>query len=240
MSPEPFGNAFLDRLDAEDQRALAPALQPVELERGRVLIEQDDLVEAAHFPVDAEFGNVVVLKDGAAVETSVVGREGVSGLAPFLARSACPWRVRVRRPGRAWAIPTEAILERAEKSYALRIALQRLTLFYQVQAVQAAACNAEHPVAQRLARWLLFASDLSPGLPLTYTQVELAELLGAQRTTILDAMSGLKEEAGLSYARGVIHIRDRSRLERRACECYRALRARGERLGILPLQTEIG
>jgi len=51
-------------------------------------------------------------------------------------------------------------------------------------------------------------------------QNKLAEMLGAQRTTVNQVVHGL-QSAGVIYPyRGGIRIAEREELERRACECY--------------------
>ena len=62
------------------------------------------------------------------------------------------------------------------------------------------------------------------------TQGFLAAMLGVRRASVTVA-AGMLQEAGLiRYARGRITVLDRPRLEEAACECYRAVRAKYERL----------
>lgn len=229
-----YGNRFLDTLDAEDMQALAPHLSRVLLYVGQVLIEQEDEVSVAHFPADAQLANVIAFEHGGAIETSMVGNEGVSGLAPWMADAPCIWRVVVRQPGTAWgcAAPTLRRLARERPSFMAHLIC--LTHHYQAQAAQTAACNASHKALARVARWLLMADDLSPGAQVRFTQEELATLLGAQRTTINDAATRLKEAKAISYGRGSVRIRNRPLLETYACECYRMQKARTRGRGVVP------
>src|SRR5690606_10632978 len=126
------------------------------------------------------------------------------------------------------------LFERFHASRPLLHQLLRLSYVYQMQAVQHAACNALHPARPRVARWLLAASDVSPGEPVHLTQEELAGLLGAQRTTVNEAANQLKEAGAIRYARGVVRILDRPMLERLACECYAMERRRIEEAGVMP------
>lgn len=226
MTASGFGNAVLDDLAAEDREALAPFLRRVDLQLGQTLILQGAPVETVHFPAGAQFANVVQLEDGRRVETAVVGMEGVSGLAPFMARSPCDWCVSVRAPGGAWAIKADALRRRSLISPPLMDQLLRLSNFYQTQAAQTAACNALHEIHPRVARWLLTADDLSDGSALYFTQEELAAMLGVRRTSINDAMGALKAAKTVRYSRGVIKSLDRPALEAQACECYQVLRDR--------------
>ena len=229
-----YGNHFLDALDPDDEAALRPHLRRIEVEEGRTLIEQDGPIHEVHFPADAQLVNLVRFSDGTAIETSVVGCEGLSGLAPFMARQPCGWEVAVRLAGTVYVIAAETVRARQAASPAMQAGLLRLSHVYQMQAVQHAACNATHAVTPRVARWLLIAHDLTPGEKLKMTQEELAGLLGAQRTTVNEAANQLKAAGAIRYARGVIRILDRGALERLACECYAMERARFEAAKVLP------
>ncbi len=229
-----YGNHFLDRLEPADEAALRPHLRRMEVAAGQVLIAQDTEVVEVHFPADAQLANLVRFSDGWAIETAVVGREGLSGLAPFMAGEPCGWEVAVRQPGTVYVLAAKVLCERFHASRPLLNQLLRLSYIYQMQAVQHAACNAVHAALPRVARWLLTASDLTPGEPVRFTQEELAGLLGAQRTTVNEAANQLKDRGAISYARGVVRILDGALLERLACECYRMERGRIEGAGVMP------
>jgi CRP-like cAMP-binding protein len=229
-----WDNHFLDSLAPADQEALRPHLRRVEVAAGQILIEQEAEIGEVHFPADAQLANLVRFADGGGIEVAVVGREGVSGLAPFMARQPCGWEVTVRMAGTVHVIAATALRARFRASPALLDGLLRLSSVYQMQSVQHAACNARHMALQRVARCLLTAADLTPGERIHLTQEELAGLLGAQRTTVNDAASQLRDRKAIRYSRGVIRILDRAALEAQACECYAMQRARTEAAGMMP------
>jgi len=229
-----YGNHLLDTLEPADLEALRPHLRPLEVAPGQTLIVQDSEIGEVHFPADAQLANLVRFSDGTAIETAVVGREGLSGLAPFMADEPCGWEVAARLGGTVHVIAAWVLRARMRESRPLMDALLRLSAVYQMQSVQHAACNATHKVLPRVARWLLTASDLTPGERILFTQEELAGLLGAQRTTVNDAAHQLKARKMISYARGVIRILDRDALEDAACECYAMERGRSEKADVLP------
>jgi CRP-like cAMP-binding protein len=229
-----YGNHFLDTLEPADEAALRPHLRRVGVEAGQRLIEQDGPIPELHFPVDAQLANLVRFADGSAIETAVIGREGLSGLAPFMADQPCGWEVSARLSGTIWIIAADRLRARYRASPPLLEGLLRLSYIDQMQAAQHAACNAMHRALPRVARWLLTAGDLTPGERLHMTQEELAGLLGAQRTTVNEAASQLKARGAIRYGRGLIRILDRAALEREACECYAMERARFEAAGVLP------
>ena len=229
-----YGNHFLDTLEPADEAALRPHLRRTEVAVGQTLIVQDAEVVEVHFPADAQLANLVRFSDGRAIETAVVGREGLSGLAPFMAGVPCGWEVAVRVPGVVHVAPARVLAERFRVSEPLLNQLLRLSYIYQMQAVQHAACNAVHKALPRVARWLLTASDLTPDADIPFTQEELAGLLGTQRTTINEAANQLKDRGAIRYSRGTIRLLDRPAIERLACECYAMERGRIEGAGVAP------
>jgi Mn-dependent DtxR family transcriptional regulator len=55
---------------------------------------------------------------------------------------------------------------------------------------------------------------------LNLTQEFLAEMLGAQRTTVTMVAGVLQESGLIEYRRGHVRIKSRERLEEAACDCY--------------------
>src|SRR5262249_43987305 len=92
-------------------------------------------------------------------------------------------------------------------------------------AQQSAACNATHNLESRLARRLLRAVDLHGSHELLLTQENLAEMLGARRTTVTLTAQNFQDAGMIKYKRGRILICDPVKLQNVACECYRAVRA---------------
>jgi CRP-like cAMP-binding protein len=227
-------NKFLSAIAPEDLAAMRPRMREVELRKGQLLIEQESSVEEIHFPLTAQLCNLTVFSDGHSVETAVVGREGLSGLAAFLADAPCAWRVVVQMPGTALVLPASVLRSQALVSASLRGLLLRLVHDYQAQSAQTAACNTIHRSTAKLARWLLMFADRHEGTSLEITQQDLAAVLGMQRTTINQAANELKSSGAIIYLRGKIRITDRVLLEGASCECYEIQRRRSRGLGLDP------
>jgi Crp-like helix-turn-helix protein len=92
------------------------------------------------------------------------------------------------------------------------------------QAQQSAACNATHQLENRLARWLLRASDLRGGDELRLTQEYIAEMLGVRRTSVTLVAHTLQQAGMIRYTRGRIQLTDVPALQETACECYEAVK----------------
>jgi CRP-like cAMP-binding protein len=101
------------------------------------------------------------------------------------------------------------------------------------QVLQSVACNALHSVEQRCARWMLITLDRVDGDVVPLTQEHLAEMLGTHRVTVATALRELERTGVIRRERLRLPVIDRPGLERRACECYAAVRAHFR--SVLPL-----
>lgn len=219
-------NRFIATLEPEDERALRPLLRRTTVTVDHTVVEQGAPVIEVHFPIDAQFANLIRYPDGRTIETAVVGHEGLTGLAPFMADRPCPWEIACRASGSAWVASAPALRALSLERPRLMRRLMLLTDLYQAQAALTAACNALHTVEARMARWILTARDLSPHDTLVFRQEELGLLIGARRTTVSEVASRLRRRKQIAYGRGIIRITDREGLEAAACDCYRMLRPR--------------
>lgn len=226
----PSENRFVAALKPDDAAALRPLLRRVSIANDQIVVHQGAPVEDVHFPIDAQFANVIRFSDGAAIETAVIGCEGLTGLAPFLADKICAWEIVCRQGGDAYVASASVLRAAVADRPALMEKLLDLTDLYQSQAAQTAACNAIHSASQRIAKWILTADDLTPRETLIFRQEELARLIGTRRSTVSEAASQLKKRKFISYARGHIRITDREGLQTASCECYGMLRPRLEQV----------
>src|SRR5262249_43200134 len=85
---------------------------------------------------------------------------------------------------------------------------------------QTAGCNRLHPLAQRLARWLLTLGDVAPGRRIAITHEMAANAMGSRRPTVTMALGDLARDGLIELQHRGIYIIDRRRFERAACECY--------------------
>src|ERR1700704_5576079 len=72
-------NHLLAALSASDYSLLRPYLKEVRIEQGSVLQEHGERIQYVHFPLSGMISLLSVMRDGKAVETVVVGREGALG-----------------------------------------------------------------------------------------------------------------------------------------------------------------
>lgn len=225
-----FRNRVLSALAAADVAALIPDMTEVTWGPGELLYEVAGPVDAAHFPSSAGLSVVSVMADGVSVECATVGVESAVGLLPALSGGISSNRTFVQLTGSGISIPATALRRRAAVSPDLFDLLLRFAQVVIAQEEQSVACNALHTIEPRLARWILLNNDRLATRVMPLTQEYLAIMLGVQRTTVSAAASQLRREGLISYTRGQLEVLDRSGLERRACECYDALRRLHARL----------
>ena len=220
------GNLFLDDLQPKDLAALQPHLQRVQLARDDVVTREGEPVVRVVLPVDGIVSVVLEMKDGTAIETRTIGREGGFGLLHTLGSAISYETVIVQISGEGFAIGRRELAAQAARSPSLTEAIVRHAQAALVQAAQSVACNALHDVPQRLCRWLLMTEDRlrRPQLPLK--QHHLAAMLGVQRTTVSAAAAELQRQGAIGYSRGLIVVQDRRQLLDTACECYNAVEER--------------
>lgn len=218
-------NRLLAMLPEADIVSLAPHLQTVTLKPDAVLMQSGDRIEHVYFPHSGTVSFMVDMPDGQTVGCAIVGREGALGALSVLGPSRSATTAVVRSPGTASQISASRFHIAVGQSRAIRqiVEIHARAVLAQIQ--QVAACNALHPVENRMAGWLLQIHDRAESNVLPMTQETLAQLLGVRRTTVTQALQKLRASGAVRYGRrAIIEIADRPRLEEGACECYDIIR----------------
>ena len=193
------------------------------LEQGTILIEAGEEFDQVYFPHYGMLSLLAVLKDGKAIETATVGREGVVGAMAGLGLYKSLVRVVVQLPIGASKIAATQFRKAAASSDAIRNLCINYNEVLLSQARVTAACNALHVIEARFCRWLLQTADRAASDTVTLTQEFLAEMLGVRRTSVTEVANKIQSSGAINYSRGVIKILDRPALERMSCECYQTL-----------------
>jgi CRP-like cAMP-binding protein len=180
-------------------------------------------VEQVYFPHNGMFSLLNVMRNGKAIETATVGREGVVGAMAGLGLYTSLALVNVQLPTTASKIPSAAFRRAVNLSQPVRDLCIRYNEVLLTQARITAACNALHQIDQRFCRWLLQSADRAAGDTITLTQELLADMLGVRRTSVTEVAGKIQDQGIITYSRGVIRILDRGALERMSCECYQTL-----------------
>jgi CRP-like cAMP-binding protein len=213
-------NALLRSLSKTDLSRLRPHLELVDLTVGQVLYEMEDPINWVYLPEVGLLSLITVMVSGAALETSIVGREGGVGFVEALGSGTMYSRVIVQIPGKAYRVRAAAYCRAFDDSAAMRKAVHRQLELLQAESRQAIACHGLHKVKERFNRWLLECQDLSGELDdMPLKQEFLAVMLGVSRTAITRIAMVAQREGLIRYTRGSVKILDRKSLEKGACEC---------------------
>ena len=223
-------NRLLDALPKAAKARLFPHIKEVELPLGTVIYEAGQQVDYVYFPVDCIISLLYVMEDGASAEISVVGNEGIVGIAVFMGGASTPSRAIVQSGGSARRLPAAELRSEFNLYPEMRMLMLRYTQALITQMAQTAVCNRHHSIDQQLCRWLLLSMDRLPTRELTMTQELIANMLGVRREGVTEAAGKLQKAGIISYQRGHITVLDRPKLEKRCCECYEVVKRETDRL----------
>ncbi len=216
-------NKLLAALPRKDFDTLKAHLTVIPFVQGSIVYEAGAEVDHVYFPHTGMFSLLAVMRDGKAIETATVGREGVVGAMAGLGLYKSLVRVTVQLPLHASKIAAAPFRRAVAASEAIRDICVRYNEVMLTQARITAACNALHPVEERFCRWLLQSVDRAASETVGLTQELLAEMLGVRRTSVTDVARRMQDKGVITYSRGIITVLDRKALERLSCECYQSL-----------------
>ena len=214
-------NQILAALPAEKYQRIVPHLKTVSLKLGQVIHEPYEAIKDVYFPNRAMISLVSIMEDGATTEIGLVGNEGMIGLPAILGGELAPSRAIVQIEDGAMKLSAAVLKQEFKRGEVLQKRLLLYTQAFLTQVSQSAACNRQHRIEERLARWLLSVHDcvLTDELPLT--QEFIADMLGTRRSGVTVAAGILQKAGMISYNRGKITILNQQSLEDTCCECYR-------------------
>jgi len=230
FTPTPTQNHLLAALPADARERLFPCLEHVAMPLGRILYESGDMLGHVYFPTDAIVSLLYVMEDGSSAEISVVGNEGLIGVALLLGGESTPSRALVQSAGGAYRLSAHRFKEEFNRHGEAHQLLLRYTQSLLTQMAQTAVCNRHHSIDQQLCRWLLLSLDRLPSNQLVMTQELIANMLGVRREGVTEAAGKLQRLGVIRYHRGHITVLDRPALERLCCECYAVVKAETDRL----------
>jgi CRP-like cAMP-binding protein len=226
----PQQNHLLAALSPAALERIYPQLQLVEMPLGKVLYEPGDLLHHVYFPIDCIVSLLYVMESGASAEISVVGNEGLIGIALFMGGETTPSRAIVQSAGSAYRLDGGRLKEEFHRNGVMQVLLLRYTQALITQMAQTAVCNRHHTVDQQLCRWLLLSLDRISSNQLVMTQELIANMLGVRREGVTDAAGKLQKLGIIQYHRGQITVLDRPHLEQLSCECYAVVKKETDRL----------
>jgi CRP-like cAMP-binding protein len=226
----PPQNKILASLPTKEYGRLVPHLKLIAMGVGDTLYKKHDHIKYVYFVNGAVVSLVTHMEEGTSVEVGLVGNEGMVGLSIVMGDDISQNHAMVQIPDGAMRMSTAALRQELKQGGKLQGLLLRYSLTLLKQVSQTAACNRNHNLGERLARWLLLCHDRIGGDEIVLTQEFLAQMLGTRRSRVSEAAIILQTAGLITYSRGVITILNRKRLEKFACECYQTVKAESDRL----------
>ena len=226
-------NRLLATFSPSDRALLSGSAVPVILRKGQILWEPGDALAASFFPAPGVLISIALdLEDGNCVDVATIGKEGAAGGIVSCGSTQAFGRATVQIGGTALRVDLAALESAKARSQHIRSVFCRYADALLAQVMQSVACNASHSLEARLCRWLLTSLDRTGTNSLPLTQSVLAEMLGAQRTTVSALLKKLESAGVVALTRGIVQVDRRDRIETLACECYAQVERHFQ--GVLP------
>ena len=213
-------NGVLSTLSDPDKQLLRARTRYCVVPSESVLCDRDSGEEQIYFPLRGVVSFVTELPDGKSIASAMIGTGGTVGSLSALGLQRSFAKVVVDIQLQAICIPMPRLLEILPTTPTLKSALARDAEKLIRHLLQISACAALHPIEKRVARVLLQAADCIDNNVVPLTQERMAQMLGAQRTTVNLVLNTMASVGVVRTNRGRVEIIDRSELQERACECY--------------------
>ncbi len=215
-------NQILSRLSRADFGLLEPHLEAVDLPLRKQLEARKKRIDQIYF-LEAGFASVVANGSGKRqIEIGLIGREGMTGLGVIMGNDRATHETFMQAAGNGQRMSAVKLREADEESSTLHRTLLRYAHTFMVQTAQTALANGRSKIEERLARWLLMASDRLDGDALPLTHEFLAIMLGTQRPGVTIALHALEHAGLITTSRGNVTILDRKSLMETSNGTYQA------------------
>jgi CRP-like cAMP-binding protein len=225
-SHKELNNRILGQIPAHELNAVQPRLTYVELKQETVLQPPEDEITHVYFPLSGMVSLLSVTQSGDAIETGIVGSDGIVSGSCAIDGGMALGRATVQLEGTAMRMNARDFIAAYRDHEHLRSLVNKYQMVLLMQAQQNAACHALHTVSSRLCRWLLQSQDMIGSNELYLTQEFLSHMLGVRRNTVSVEAHVLQKAGFVRYTRGHITILDRPGIEQCACECYAFIRGK--------------
>jgi CRP-like cAMP-binding protein len=200
-------------------------LEIATLKYGQVLFRDGEPADMAYFPLTAVISMIALMRNGDEMEYGSIGREGMVGLQVALNSQPLRGRAICQLEGEAVVIARDDMTQMSSEALP---ELHRLLMRYAQSTInvlaQSTACNALHPLRQRMARWLLMTRDRVGRDSFALTQEFLAMMIGVRRTGVNEAALQYRKDNIIRYTRGNVTVMNLPGLQKASCECYEFMR----------------
>ncbi len=215
-------NHLLAMLPEDERTEVVSHCDEISLVFGETLVETGETYRHVYFPLRGFISLIAVMNDEPALETGLVGAEGMLGATLALGVGSAPTRALVQGAGTALRMEADVFSKLLANNPALRQVVMHYLHVMIEQLAQTSACTRFHVVESRLARWLMMTRDRAQSDTFDITQQFLACMLGVRRVGVTGAASRMQRRGLIHYRRGHLRILDQPGLETAACSCYGA------------------
>jgi hypothetical protein len=196
-----------------------------------VIHEPGGVIEHGYFPTSSIVSVLCPLAEGTAPEVTVIGFDGVVGVAALMGAVATTnTRAVVQSAGHGFRIRASSLQSAIDHDAVLRNLLLRYAMAVQTQMAQIGACNRFHGIEQQVCRLLLMCHDRWVSNRLSLTHERMANLLGVRREGVTVATGKLAAAGLISYHRGCVTLLDRAAMQVHACECHAVIKLAADAL----------
>ena len=213
-------NRLLAMLPKGERANVLSHCDEVTLIFGDTIVEPGDTYPHVYFPLRGFISLITVMNGKPALETALVGAEGMLGATRALGTDSAHARAVVQGAGSALRMEADVFSALLASSPALRQVVMHYLHVMIEQLAQTSACTRFHVVESRLARWLLMTRDRAQSDTFDITHQFLASMLGVRRVGVTGAAGDMQRAGLIHYRRGHLRILDQSGLESAACCCY--------------------
>ena len=228
-------NLLLRALPTHEFAQLRSRLEAVWLDAGAVLCEPGRRLEHLYFPLSSVVSLLQSTESGQSAQATLVGHEGVVGVALLLGGVRGNETAVALRAGWAWRLPRRAMREPAQLVARMQHGLLQFHQMLHFETARTMLCSRYHRIDQQFCRWLLLAADRGGSDTMALTHEVVAHTMGVRRETITGVLLRLRRLGAISCGRGRITIADRELLEHAGCECHAVIAAEYERhFGVPP------
>ena len=217
------GNSLLDQLGTDGSRRLLAFSRMVRLGANETLHAPGEAVRHVYFPAGSVAAACAADGAGAWVETALVGREGLVGLAALLGERRATELALAVLPGDAVRIEAAALRTLFAESAEWRRLVLRYYGALVRQVSRRAVCNSRHRLSERLATWLLALCARADSDDLPLTQETAARQLGVRRAGVNECVAYLEGLGAVEHRRGRLRVLSREALAAAACSCHAPL-----------------
>jgi len=215
-------NRLLNCLPPHLYNSIVEHATETHMEFGQVRNYAGQTVSAVYFPLSGFISQIAGQNHQKNLEVGMIGREGMLGAPLILGVDNAPFNSVVQGNGVALKISADDFVLILAQHPVLAKLLSHYVFVQLVQLTQANLCQCFHPIAARLAKWLLMSHDRANQADFHLTHHFIADMIGVRRSAITIAAGDLQKAGIIHYSRGTIGVLDRQGLEASACECYQA------------------